>query len=115
MYESKGEIYFNELNLRFGAFGYSIICAGANLPNLFVKKCFNEPIDFDAISVEEKTVCLSEKVNYDDFLAGYYDKKEYDRISHLADSFFIKDEKDIKPYLVFKYHMFKRLVKRWLK
>lgn len=101
LYESNGVIYFNELNLRFGAFGYSLFCSGANLPKLLIKYLSGESINLANVDICAKTICLSEKVNFEDYIAGYYGKKEYDRISNLADFTFLADKDDMKPYKVF--------------
>ncbi len=119
LYENEGKIYFNELNLRFGAFGYSILCAGANLPELFIKTMKGETISPGTIKVNEKVVCLSEKVNFEDYVEGYYDREEYNRIYAMADSYFLADEQDPMPWLLFKKTMpsliFKRNTKMFIK
>lgn len=115
LYENNGCIYFNELNLRFGAFGYSIFCAGANLPEYFVRTVLHQNVNSSLTLAREKTVCISEKVNADDYLAGFYDYKEYKRLNEFADFSFLKDGEDFYPYAVFKRNLMKRRVKRFMK
>ncbi len=115
LYENNGRVYFNELNLRFGAFGYSIFCAGANLPEFFVRSVLLQNVNSSLDVAREKTVCISEKVNADDFLAGFYDYKEYKRLNESADFSFLKDGDDFYPYSVFKWNLVKRRVKKFLK
>lgn len=115
LYENNGCIYFNELNLRFGAFGYSIYCAGANLPEYFVRSVLCQNVNNSLALAREKTVCISEKVNADDFLAGFYDYKEYKRLNESADFSFLKDGEDFYPYAVFKWNLMKRRVRKFLK
>lgn len=115
LYENNGEIYFNELNLRFGAFGYSIFCAGVNLPEFFVKNLLDQKTDGFNEVVSNKTVCISEKVNADDYLAGKYSYKEYKRLNNLADFSFIKDGDDASPYSAFTWNLQKNRMKRFIK
>lgn len=118
LYENNGQIYFNELNLRFGAFGYSIYCAGANLPEILVKSLCGEYVDLQSVAVEEKTICLSEKVNFEDFLGGFYGLRTYLKINAMADKYFLKDENDNRPYSAFRKKMIvsylKSLIKRMM-
>lgn len=100
LYESNGIIYFNELNLRFGAFGYSIYCSGINLPEMFVRYLQGDNIPVG--SIYSKTTCLSEKVNFEDLIAGYYDLDEYERIEKIADKTFLADVEDPQPYINYK-------------
>lgn len=118
LYESDGIFYFNELNLRFGAFGYSILCAGANLPNYLVRTLQGDSIDFESLEIRDRTICLSEKVNFEDYLSGYYGWREYKRINGLADYRFLYSHDDPIPYKVFLrksvWKIFKRIVKKMI-
>ena len=40
LYQSNSRVYFNELNLRFGASGYAITQSGVNLPEIFIKNLY---------------------------------------------------------------------------
>lgn len=100
IYESKGKIYFNELNLRFGAGGYGITKSGVNLPQIFIHKLLN--IENTLTDKIQKKRFISEKVNLEDFEAGYIDWKEYKKEYNNVDFCFIKSENDPKPYVVFK-------------
>lgn len=113
LYEHNGMIFFNELNLRFGAFGYSIICAGVNLPKLMVEYLFHNILSSTQNEIYPKTVCLSEKVNYDDYYNGFYGIKRYKQINEMTDKTFLKNEDDPMPYKVFMSQNFsyKRRVK----
>ncbi len=115
LYENNGRVYFNELNLRFGAFGYSIFCAGVNLPEFFVRTVLHQNVNSSLTLAHEKTVCISEKVNADDYLAGFYNYKEYKRLNEIADFSFLKDGEDFYPYAVLKRNLMKQRVKRLLK
>lgn len=114
LYESKGEIYFNELNLRFGAFGYSILCSGVNLPKMFIDTTLNNSLDY-SFKIRPKTVCVSEKVNLEDLHAGQYGFKKYRQIDRIADFRFIADPHDPMPYILFRRIMKNSIVKGEIK
>lgn len=117
LYEHNGMIFFNELNLRFGAFGYSIICAGVNLPKLMIDYLLHYTFSGIQYEMSPKIVCLSEKVNYDDYYNGFYGKKMYEQINEMADKTFLKSEDDPMPYNVFMSRSFsyKRKISRAIK
>lgn len=110
LYESGGEVYFNELNLRFGAFGYSILCSGVNLPKLFIDSLLHGQVD-DSETLLSNSVCLSEKVNYDDFAAGKYGIVKYRQFDRMADFKFVEDNDDPQPFIMFNKLFRKNLLK----
>ena len=113
LYESNGTLYFNELNLRFGASGYAITKSGVNLPQIFIERLLN--IHKEKIYIIDKKTFISEKVNLEDFEAGYVDWKEYKRRYEETDFGFIKSKDDPKPYAAFKkkekYTYIKKILK----
>lgn len=117
MYESKGIIYFNELNLRFGASGYAITHQGINLPEMMINKLLDSKIESTCDSKIAGTF-VNEKVNFEDYLAGYYGWREYKRINGLADFRFLDSHDDPIPYKVFLrksvWKIFKRIVKKMI-
>ena len=119
-YESNGVIYFNELNLRFGASGYAITKQGINLPNLLVQKLLGKEEAVVYPSDAPNPVFVNEKVCYEDYLAGYIDGNEKKKIVSLASFGFIKDENDKGPWIAFlwiqcKHYIKKSLLKFWLR
>lgn len=109
LYESNGTIFFNELNLRFGAFGYAILCSGVNLPEMLVNTFLSEQYDLTP-HIRNKTVCVSNKVNFDDYIAGYYGMREYRRINQMADFSFLNALDDPQPYNQFKKNAIRVIV-----
>lgn len=100
LYENNGNIYFNELNLRFGASGYSITKSGVNLPEIFIKRMLNKKTK--KIKKISKKVFVNEKVNLEDYEAGFISLKEYKDNLQQADFTFVNDKNDNKPFKVFK-------------
>lgn len=102
LYESNGKIYFNELNLRLGAFGYAAMIAGINLPKLLIDSLQNinhNKLDF---KLEKTITCISDKVNLEDYESGYITWKQYKDNYLKADVRFIQSESDNNPYRLFK-------------
>lgn len=97
LYEMNGVIYFNELNLRLGAFGYSLMCAGINLPGMLVKKLTGADYKSDPATVSKQIVCINDKVNLDDYSAGYISRSQYEETIRKADARFITDPEDTAP------------------
>ena len=100
LYECNGKFYFNELNLRFGASGYAITNTGVNLPRLFINKLLDKNTEDN--SELERKIFINEKVNFEDYEAGFISWREYKNLIKEADFGFVKNKEDIKPYLYFK-------------
>lgn len=114
MYESKGVLYFNELNLRFGASGYAITHQGINLPAMMINKLVDNETESDSGAKITGTF-VNEKVNFEDYLAGYYGWREYKRINGLGDFRFIYSQDDPNPYKAFRKECVRKIVKQRIK
>lgn len=112
LYESNGILYFNELNLRFGAFGYAGMCAGVNLPKILIMVLLEQDYSKEKVSIEKKIKCISEKVNVEDFGAGYISWSEYKKLNAQADFRFIKSKDDPNPYRAFLVDVMIHRIKR---
>ena len=98
-----GEIYFIELNLRFGASGYAITQSGVNLPGMYADyMIFNKPIDLKCSINDTGKLFISERVLFDEYINGYLSKKEVNEYMNVVDIHFIKNSEDMKPYKHFK-------------
>ena len=101
LYESNGIIFFNELNLRLGAFGYAAVRAGINMPEMLIKALRSDEYESEDIDYQGSIKCINEKVNLDDYSAGYITWKQYKKNLQVADRGFISDEEDVQPYKIF--------------
>ena len=102
LYEANGCMYFNELNLRFGASGYALTASGINLPELLLSYFYSEKAK-DLLEIRlPKSTFINEKVIYEDYYAGYISSKEKDRYERLASITFIKSIDDPNPDKVFR-------------
>lgn len=115
LYESNGTLYFNELNLRLGAFGFAAMCAGINLPGMLIDTLLGNDIKKYKKRMSGKIRCISEKVNLDDYASKHIDYKEYKNNLNTAEYGFINCRSDRKPYLVFKLKEMKQILKRTIK
>lgn len=116
LYEHDGIIYFNELNLRFGASGYAVTRMGVNLPAAFIKSVFpNVSLNVKMDTVNKEVTYLNEKVNFDSYINGFITLSHYKKNRH-SDIKFIKSKDDPKPYrffLLWSYYMrMKKILKK---
>lgn len=100
-----GQMYFVELNMRYGASGYAVTECGANLPAMFADYMFyGKPIDMGCKVTTSNKTFVSEKVVIDEYRM---DRITWDQVKHAmssADIYFIKDSRDRRPYNHFKKH-----------
>ena len=115
LYESKGVIYFNELNLRFGAFGYAAMCAGINMPQMLIGRLLGRKLTDPKTCMDRPITCLSEKVNLEDYADGYCSISVYRQRMTQAEYAFIRSEDDMRPYRYFKFEEVKQTLKRMLR
>ena len=117
-YESGGEFYFCEANLRFGGSGYAIIKMGVNLPAMMVKYLTGEPIEEMNKYISGTAIYANERMCMDDWSYGYISKKEYHRILDGSDIRFIPDDNDPLPEQAyqkkFRTMRFKKAIKQLL-
>lgn len=114
LYESGGVVYFNELNMRLGAFGYAAVLAGVNMPQTLIELLRGNPDAFTQARIHEGVTCISEKVNLEDYVDGFADLTTYRK--RLADTplGFIRSEEDPRPYWWLQYILLKQRIKKML-
>jgi len=102
-----GNMYFVELNMRFGGSGYAITQSGVNLPGMFADYMVrNKPINNKVIVENTGKTFISEKIMLEEYINGYLSWSEMKNLMDKADIFFIRDENDVEPYRHFKRYMF---------
>ena len=115
-FESGGKLYFNELNLRFGASGYSITYMGVNLPHLLINHLLGLENDYSKCQIRQKAIFVNEKVVNDDYEEGYIDKRVFADYLNSACFRFIQSESDPMPWQMFhiqrRLRYFKNAIKR---
>ena len=116
VYESEGFLYFNELNLRYGASGYAITASGLNLPQCFLDSIKGVRWDLKDLPVKE-SYFVNEKVAYDDYFNGYLSFSDYKKRVSQADITFVASAEDNGPYKAFVSRCFSKMrrLKRGIK
>lgn len=117
-YESGGEFYFCEANLRFGGSGYAITKMGVNLLAMMVKYLTDESIEDMNRYISGTAIYANERMCMDDWSYGYISKKEYHRILDGSDIRFIPDDNDPLPEQAYQKKIrtmrFKKAIKQLL-
>ena len=102
-----GTMYFIELNLRFGGSGYAVEQCGCNLPGMFADyMTAGKPIDLDCAVKETGKFFISEKIMIEEYMEALLTWDDMKDRMGKADIFFIKDEKDPKPFKHFKKFLY---------
>ena len=118
-YESKGEFYFCELNLRFGGSGYAFTKMGVNLPVMMIKSFEGEDIDTRNSLVRGSARYFNERMAVDDWYGGYLSMKDYNRLRDESEIKFVADDADPKPQRVldreFRIKWLKKTIKGWIR
>ena len=109
-YESRGVMYFGEMNLRFGGSGYVYTVMGANLPGMLVRCLCGEDYSSLLHEVDHTATYVNERMCMDDFLHSYIDEEAYHSIINGAQIHFVMDPDDPGPQRKLKrYLLFQRL------
>ena len=102
LFESKGKLYFNELNVRLGANGFALIYGVANVPGVFIKEMLGDHNDLPAVPESFDDKCFaSEKVLKDMYYDGTISYRSFNTYLEKADILSLKYEMDNDPYKVF--------------
>lgn len=94
-----GEIYFIEINFRYGASGYAITECGNNLPEMMMLYMRDGELPkIDVSKITNDKIFVSEKILVEEHAEGYVDKNTMQNIMNDADILFIKNDLDPKPF-----------------
>lgn len=117
-YKSNGEIYFCELNLRFGGSGYAFTKMGVNLPVMMMKFLGGESIDKMEKTVKGSSKYFNERMAIDDWYGGYLSTEEYFKLKEESDIRFVENADDYMPQTVlnkmFRIKKIKKTIKGWI-
>ncbi len=114
-YQSDGNFYFGELNLRIGGSLYAFTKMGVNLPGMMVKSLMGESITDMKKMITCNTTFVNERMCLDDWYLNYMSTKEYHDIIKSVQISFIKDDEDPVPYKAFKRKFMVLQIKRIVK
>lgn len=114
-YKSDGELFFGELNLRYGGSGYAVTASGVNLPEMLVKTLLGQSIDGLPKQITKSSVYCNERMCVDDWYGGYITRKELFQIFKMSDIHFVFDKNDSLPNKRLKNFIRKQRIKRMVK
>ena len=113
--ESQGQLYFVELNFRFAAYGYSVFCAGCNIPALFVNILNNNENKHLQDSIDNSCYYINEKIAIVNLFENNIRLKKYRALIKKADCTMVRDKKDPKPFRLFYISAIQGHIVRFLK
>ena len=104
--DKSGKYYFAEINFRAGAschaFSYD---GGLNIPSLYADVCQRDK-DIERSRLDRTgKLFLSEKALLEEYVRGNISRKKFKDCLDEADVYFIKNERDIKPYGIFRRYL----------
>ncbi|MBR6477383.1 MAG: ATP-grasp domain-containing protein [Lachnospiraceae bacterium] len=115
LFESKGKIYFCEMNFRFGASGYAVTHAGVNLPELLIDTLLGKEVDFSKVPEVPKKTFANEKVCCQEYVDKTMDWKATVNSIREVDFTFVENAEDPGPGKAFwkwaRNYRMKRLIK----
>lgn len=114
-YRSRGELYFSEINLRFGGSGYAVTKMGANLPAMYVKYLMGHDISGMETEIHCNKTYANERLCMDDWYRAFDSTKQYFKYMRDADIHFLDNPDDKAPGRAYKRRFIKNYVKRTLK
>ena len=112
--ESKGRLYFCEINMRMGASGSAVLISGVNLALMFADIVSeNSTVKYDMVC--KPLTFANEKPLINDYANRHITWKEYRSYLKKADIRFILSDNDKKPYYVYLLYVIKQTIKRLAK
>ena len=115
--QSRGHLYFLEVNFRYAAYGYAITRAGVNLPAILVRCLCGEKHDDLPRKLQTSKSFINEKIGLMNVVEGYMTYSQYCAIKRKTDFGIVASQNDKNPYrhfltrFIFKYMMSKMLKK----
>lgn len=114
-YKSDGELFFGELNLRYGGSGYAVTASGVNLSEMLVKTLLGQSIDDLPKQITKTSVYCNERMCVDDWYGGYITRRELYQIFETSDICFVFDKEDSKPTPQLMKYIRKQRIKKMVK
>jgi len=114
LFKCEEEYYFNEINFRCSSICHIVTEAGVNLPAILADYLLfdRQPV---VNQIEPGRIFISEKVAYEDEIAGYLSKSDLDECKSNASIYNIKNNLDPKPEKAFLIKMRGQKSKRRIK
>lgn len=95
--ESRGKMYFVEVNFRYATYGYAIFKSGVNIPEMIIHSlCNNDIRDYGTLPKCNNTY-FNEKVGLNNVMEGFISYQEYKDMRDNSNILMINDSSDPKP------------------
>lgn len=114
-YRSAGELFFSEINLRFGGSGYAVTKMGSNLPAMYVKSILGQDISHMPKRIYCNKTYANERLCMDDWYRGFDTTRQYFRYLNNADIHFLDHPTDKGPKRAYQRRFLKSLFRRTAK
>lgn len=114
-FESKGVMYFCELNLRYGGSGYAYTKLGVNLPVMMINHFMGSSIDGLNKTISQEAKYFNERIAIEDWYKGYMSIEEYDKLKSESEINFVEDVEDPVPQKMLERDLRIRKIKKALK
>ncbi len=114
-YKSEDELFFGELNLRYGGSGYAVTASGVNLPEMLVKTLIGQSWDNLPSEITKISVYCNERMCVDDWYGGYISYQQMNSIWDSSDICFVYDKNDVCPEKVLKKYILNKRIKLFVK
>lgn len=113
LYKSNGIIYFNEINMRFGASGFAVTFSGVNLPEMLIKTLLKQNIEnINQNIVIESKMFANEKTCFQEYTSNVITWKQFWKLINDVDFNFIRLVDDPQPFKEFKHQATIRRIKK---
>ena len=113
--ESKGQVYFVELNLRYAAYGYAVSRSGVNLPELYIRTVLGLSTAEMSHTISRDCYYYNERVAGDDRKEGCRSAKDVAMLKQKADFGLLENAEDMEPYNRFEKDFTRNLIKYRIK
>lgn len=99
--ESRGQMFFVELNFRFAAYGYGAYFAGCNIPALYIDCMIGNEFNLSQNSIDNPCYYLNEKIAFVNLIEKSIRLKNFKMLKNKADCMMVSNKTDPKPYKMF--------------
>ena len=114
LYESEGVVYFNELNLRYGANGFALTHGGLNLPQLLIDHLVKGHADVTGSEAIETPYSFANEFQLQNiYLSGRIGFGQYQHLKKAADVRSLRFANDSNPLRMFSLFEWVMPLRRW--
>ena len=110
----KDDLYYSEMNLRFGGSGYAVTLAGANLPAALADIVYEQKVN-RPMEVSREVRFLNERIEFDAYLNGHMSRREYKTNLSGDQERVVQSDSDEGPWKEFQKMTYRKIIKKNIK